>query len=578
MASLVLLKGGESTIYELKQHEMVMGRHTDCQIHLDSNMVSRKHARVICEDSTWYVEDLGSGNGTVINGQRITSKAVLKHDDRIKVGPMLLRFEDSTTAITTKAAAAAAVSRSNPVAETTPFDLTVVGDKGDAATIMASLEGGSGKYSLDVQPEVKLRAIIEISRNLAGTVDLDALLPKILDSLFSVFPAADRGCVLLKSETGQMIPKAIKHRRESDDDSVKLSRTILNKVLQDKTGILSADAANDARFEASESISNFTIRSMMCVPLLGLDGEPIGIINIDTQNPLKQFKKDDLDLLMVVAGQAAVCYENARLAVTYMEKQKQDNEMRIAANVQRALLPETLPTVEGYDFFASYDSAQAVGGDYYDCLVLPGKKMCLAFGDVAGKGVPASLVMSRLSSVVQSTMEFVNEAGEAVGRINNHMCANAVEGRFVTFVLVILDTQTHEMSLSIAGHMSPIIRHANGSLEEFPEESVGLPLGVASGMPYDVITYKIQPGETIVIYTDGVSEAMNPKNDLYGMDRLREMITKNPADPTEMGKVILADVRKFAAGRSQSDDITLMCFGRKPAVDSPTEIVKGRNS
>jgi serine phosphatase RsbU (regulator of sigma subunit)/pSer/pThr/pTyr-binding forkhead associated (FHA) protein len=563
MASLVLLKGGESSAYELKRDEMIMGRHSDCDIHLDSNMVSRKHARVVRENSKWYVEDLGSGNGTAVNSQRITSRVPLKHDDRIKVGPMLLRFED-TTASAGKPVAAPSKPRTSPVAETTPFDLTVVGDSNDGATIMASMQSSSERFTLEVQPEAKLKAIIEISRFLAGTVDLDALLPKILDNLFNVFPAADRSCILLKNEAGQMIPKAIKYSRESDDDSVKLSRTILNKVLQDKIGILSADAANDARFQASESISDLTIRSMMCVPLLGLNEEPIGIINIDTQNPLKQFKKEDLDLLMVVAGQAAVCYENARLAITYLEKQKQDNEMRIAANVQRALLPEQLPNVAGYEFFASYESAQAVGGDYYDVLLLPDNKVCLAFGDVAGKGVPASLVMSRLSSVVQNTMEFVHTAGEAAERINNHMCANAVEGRFVTFVLVILDTQQNEMSVAIAGHMSPMIRKPDGSIEEFTEESVGLPLGVAEGVSFDVITRQIAPGETVVIYTDGVSEAMNPKNDLYGVERLRDFILKNKSVPTDLGKAILADVKKHAAGRSQSDDITLMCFGRRP--------------
>jgi serine phosphatase RsbU (regulator of sigma subunit) len=336
----------------------------------------------------------------------------------------------------------------------------------------------------------------------------------------------------------------------------------LNKVLTDKTGILSADAANDARFQASETISNFTIRSMICVPLLGLDGEPLGIINIDTQNPLKQFRPEDLDVLMAVAGQAALSYENARLAVSYMEKQKQDNEMQIAANVQRALLPEKLPEAPGYEFFASYESAQAVGGDYYDCLLLPNDKVCLAFGDVAGKGVPASLVMSRLSSVVQNTLEFVQSAGEAAERINHHMCANAVEGRFVTFTLTIIDLKTHEMSLVIAGHMSPIIRKADGSVEEFPEEVVGLPLGVADGVPFDVVKRTLQPGETVVIYTDGVSEAMNPESDLYTVERLRDVISKNTSRPSELGKIILADVKKHANGRYQNDDITLMAYGR----------------
>jgi serine phosphatase RsbU (regulator of sigma subunit) len=548
----------------LKEDETVLGRHPECGVHLESNMVSRKHARVLREGRDHFLEDMGSGNGTTVNGQRIADKTLLRHEDRIKLGPMLLRFEDPNAAAKGSSAGMQFTKRPDHDA-TFAFQLDLSSDEEDASTIMSSLGGASGYGALEVRPEVKLKGILEISRSLAGTLDLQKLLPKILETLFNMFPQADRGCILLKDDaSGHLLPRAIKHRRADQDESVKLSRTILNKVLQEKTGILSADAANDARFNASESISNFTIRSMMCVPMLGLDGNPMGVINVDTQNPLNQFQKDDLDLLMAVAGQAALSYESARLLVTYMEKQKQDNEMNIARNVQRALLPEQLPTVEGYDFFASYEAAQAVGGDYYDCLPLAEeRKVCLAFGDVAGKGVPASLVMSRLSSVVQSTLDFVHEAGAAVERINNHMCANAVEGRFVTFVLVIIDLATHEMSIVNAGHMAPMIRRTDGSVEEFGEELVGLPLGVAEGFPFDVARRTLAPGEVVVIYTDGVSEAMNPQSELYGTQRIQKLIAKNPPDAAQIGTVILADVKKHANGRPQNDDITLMAFGRR---------------
>lgn len=566
MPSIVILKAGESTTHDLARDETVIGRHPECHIQIDSNMVSRKHCRVFRDGSRFLVEDMGSGNGTTVNGVRIVNATPLAHDDRVKLGPILIRFVDQAGGPNRPSpqtgGGGSGVLRAGSPPPAFKFNLS--DDADDSATITGSLAGDSGRFgALDVQPAAKLGGILEISRTLAGTVDLNSLLPKILDTLFSIFPSADRGCILLKdAATGQMIPRAIKHRRADDDESVKLSRTIVNKVLADKAGVLSADAASDSRFQASESIANFTIRSMMCVPLLGLDGEPLGIINIDTQNPVKQFQKDDLDLLMAVAGQAALSYENARLVVSYTEKQKQDNEMQIAAGVQRALLPEHLPQVPGYEFSATYESAQAVGGDYYDCLLLPGDRVALAFGDVAGKGVPASLVMSRLSSVVQCTMEFVEEVGEAGARINEHMCANAVEGRFVTFTLAIIDLKSHEMSLIIAGHMSPMIRRTDGTTEEFPEEMIGLPLGVVAGMTYEVRRRTLQPGETVVIYTDGVSEAMNPASDLYGTDRLREMIGKNSAEPAKLGQVILADVKRHANGRPQNDDITLMVFGR----------------
>jgi serine phosphatase RsbU (regulator of sigma subunit) len=580
MAKLILLAAGQTVPHELTTDEVLLGRHPECQIVIDSNMVSRKHARVVRSGNEFFLEDLGSGNGTTVNGQRVTTRVPLNHDDRVKLGPILFRFEcppineSNKLAKTAVMGGKAASPPPRPAAAAPTLDLPTIsnvdidaGEMESSPTVLGAIQGlggGAGAFgALEVQPEAKLRGVLEISRALAGTVDMGALLPRILDTLFSIFPGADRGCILLKdSATGAMIPRAIKHRRPGEDESVKLSRTIVNKVLNEKTGILSADAANDDRFQASESISNFTIRSMMCVPLLGLDGEPLGIINIDTQNPLRQFKGEDLDLLFAVAGQAALTYESARLVVSHLEKQKQDSEMRIAANVQRALLPETLPKVDGYQFFATYDTAQAVGGDYYDTRVDDDGRVYLAFGDVAGKGVPASLVMSRLSAVVQNTLDFVKHVGEATERINHHMCANAVEGRFVTFVLAMIDPKTHEMQLCIAGHMSPMIRRADGSIEELPGDSIGLPIGVVDGMTFDVSTRSLGPGDTVVIYTDGVSEAMNPNSDLYGDDRLRDLVKKGPADAAELGKIIREDVRLHANGREQNDDITLMTFGR----------------
>ncbi len=548
MPTLMLLKDGEAISFRLTDDVTVLGRAPECQIQLDSNMVSRRHAQVTRDNNDYFVEDLGSGNGTFLNGKRVDERTPLKANDRLKLGPILLRFESGSGARLGLSAGKDATG-------------VEIGDV--TATIMESADNTSGFGVLQVQPEAKLRAVIEIARSLAGTVDMQAIVPRILDTLFTIFPQADRGCVLLKdAETANMVPVAQKHRKADADETVKLSRTILNKVLSERTGILSADATSDSRFEAAASISSLTIRSMMCVPLLALDGTPMGVINLDTQNVLSRFNKDDLDLLLAVAGQAALSYENARLLTSHMEKLKQDSEMAIASNVQQALLPKTLPQAAGYEFYASYDSALAVGGDYYDAMLLDDGKVCLSFGDVAGKGVPASLVMSRISSVVRSTLQYVDDVGEAIKAVNNHMCSSAVEGRFVTYILALVDTRSHEVQLAIAGHMSPMIRKADGTIEEFDEESVGVPVGVIEDYPYDVLSRPIAPGETILFYTDGVSEAMNPKGELYGDKRVRDFLRTSKGNAAEIGKALLADVRTHANGRDQNDDITIMIFSR----------------
>jgi serine phosphatase RsbU (regulator of sigma subunit) len=556
MPKLILLQGGQTTIVDLPEGESVVGRLPECGVQLNSNMISRRHAQLVRTGDEVVLEDLGSGNGTFLNGQRLTERAVLKHDDRIKFGPILARFESDPPP-------KPETHRKTFVPGATPDLLVTIASEESGSTIMGAVDATGGFGLLDVQPEAKLKAILEISRSLAGALDIESLLPKILDTLFTIFPAADRGTILLKDDvSGRMTPRAMKHRRPSDDDSVKLSRTVVNAVLQQKKAILSADAGSDARFQAAESISALAIRSMMCVPLLSLGNESIGLIHIDTQNALAQFKKEDLEILIAVAGQAALSFESARLMHSFVEKQKQDSEMLIARTVQRALLPDEFPSVPGYEFFTTYEAAQAVGGDYYDIIPMNDGRICLAFGDVAGKGVPASLVMSRLSSAVRTTIEFVSRTDEAVQRINNHMCAKAVEGRFVTFVLVVLDPMNHRLELSNAGHMSPIIRRAGGVVEEVDDATVGVPLGVLEGYDFERVELQLEENDCFVLYTDGVSEAMNPQGDLYTPERLREVVARSSGRVHELGPLIRADVKQHAAGRPQNDDITLMLVGR----------------
>ena len=563
MACLIVQEDGQRVQYELKEGENLIGRHPDSALAIVKPSVSGRHAMIHVRDGSFIIEDIGSRNGTFVNQDRISSQVQLKHNDMVQFGDAVARFENLSEAPAPRPAASKTVAG----AATVSGETTLAGGinlEDSEATITGEVGTGARFGVLDVNPEAKLKAVLEISQSLAGTADVEAMLPKILSTLFSVFHYADRGCILLKDAKGEMVPRAMRYRQQGEDASVRLSRTVVNKVLTEKTGILSADAATDTAFDGSASIADLKIRSMMCVPLLGLDGEPTGVLSIDSQNPLGQFTKDDLDILLTVAGQAALSYESARLMQSYAEKQKQDNELKIAQTVQRALLPDVLPTADGYEFFASYDAAQAVGGDYYDCFDLGEGKICLSFGDVAGKGVPGALIMSRMSSCVQSTIRHVRDVVGAISAINDHMCDTSVEGRFVTYVLAFVDTLNHTVELSNAGHMAPAIRRADGSVEVFDEELTGTPIGVMEDYPYEAETRQLNPGDMVVIVTDGVDEAMNYEDELYGGERLLEFVKNGSSNASELGKALLADVRRHANGRPQNDDITIMTFGRNP--------------
>jgi serine phosphatase RsbU (regulator of sigma subunit)/pSer/pThr/pTyr-binding forkhead associated (FHA) protein len=565
MATLVVVIDGKPTEYQLTGEPMSIGRHPDCTIAINEPSVSGRHANIQGADGVFVIEDAGSRNGTFVNDQRIEGRADLHHGDAIRFGNTAAHFHDPASRPATDdspvLADRAGAGEPVPFFGSGPGQVNI--DEADEPTITDKLSTAGRFGILEVNPEAKLKAVLEISNNLAGTVDLTALLPKILDSLFGIFRCADRGCILLKDDTtGELVPRAMRHRRKDEDSTVRLSRTIIQRVLTEKSGVLSADATVDSAFSTSQSIADINIRSMMCVPLLRSDGQVLGILSIDSQNTLGQFTHDDLDILMTVAGQAALAYENAQLVQIYAEKRKQDAEMDIAKSVQRALLPTEMPEVEGYQFYASYDSARAVGGDMYDWFELPDGKICLSFGDVAGKGVPGALIMSRMDSCVQSTIRHVHDAVEAVCAINEHMCDSEVEGRFVTYILCIVDTNSHEVVLVNAGHMPPIIRRADGTIEKFDEELSGPPICVVDDYPYEAQTCKLEPGDLIVMYTDGVDEAMNSEGELYGAQRLLDFVKNGPLEAEQMGKLLLEDVRRHAQGHPQSDDITIMTFGR----------------
>jgi serine phosphatase RsbU (regulator of sigma subunit)/hemoglobin-like flavoprotein len=276
-------------------------------------------------------------------------------------------------------------------------------------------------------------------------------------------------------------------------------------------------------------------------------------------------QSEDLKLLLEISGQPTISSAHSRLFSSFLAKKAQDYDLQIARNVQQTLLPGTLPRIDDYEIHAVYDPARTVGGDYYDCFALDEHRICVSFGDVSGKGVPAALIMARLASAVQSTMRFTHDVREAVSAINSHMCHRAAEGRFVTFVLLVLDLEAHAVQLVNAGHRPPLVLSPGGALEDLGLPAVGPPLGVVDGQAYEAVSRAFGPGETLMLFTDGVDEAMSPASERYGMDRLKALLDSRPHRPGDLGVALLNDIRSHAAGRPASDDITILTISRRPA-------------
>ncbi len=560
MAVLRALQGSNpGQLFPLEGEQAVLGRHPDCDIVLESGSVSRRHARILAAGAEFFVEDLNSRNGTYVNGQQITGRQRLDEGDQLSVCDLVFVFHQRLPG--------APPETEDEVERTLPGVLFDDARPASNSTIMSKVDVSSGSAGLrpEVNPEAKLKAIIEIAQNLSTALSVDEVLPKLLDSLFKIFAQADRGFVVLRDPaTGRLVPKAIKHRQLDHQQTIRLSRTIISSVLSGKEAILSADAASDSRFDMAESIVDFHIRSMMCAPLISGSGEALGVIQIDTLDQRNRFNREDLDVLASVACQAAVALENAQLHETVMREQALERDLALAHEVQRGFLPAQPPAVPGYQFFSFYQAARQIGGDYYDYVMLPGDRTAVVVADVSGKGIAASLLMAKFSAETRFCLAAEPTPAQAIARLNRVFCGSGWEDRFVTLVLCVLDPSQHEVTVVNAGHMPPLLRHAAGKVEPIAEDCSRLPLGIEADAEYPQAVVPLEDGSCISLYTDGITEAMDPEDRLYGEQRLLDLLKARNDGAERIGRAILDDVKRFVGERPQSDDMCLVCFGREP--------------
>jgi sigma-B regulation protein RsbU (phosphoserine phosphatase) len=569
VAYLHVIKGSRpGQVHELRGERMILGRHPSCEIVLDNAAVSRQHAQILNRRGTFFLEDLRSRNRTYVNGSPIEGRTELNDADEVTICDIVLRFfhaeqsDESAPGRPTNAALRTDPKRTRPSSSTPPGDQSDDGID-QSSSIISTIDTKSATTRLGVKPEVKLRAILEMSNMLARTLKLDDVLQSLLDGCFKVFPQADSGFVMLAAgEDREHIVKAALARGGDATGSVRMSKTILRTAMQSGEAILSADALEDSRFDASESLDGLGIRSMICVPLMGKGGDALGAIQLQTQSLRHQFTQSDLDVLVSVGSQAILAVENARLHEDLLRRSHLERELRFATQVQLGFLPEVRPTPPGYEFFDYYEPAERVGGDYFDYIQLNDGRIAIGLADVAGKGIPAALLMARLYSSVRLHMFTQPTPGKVLAGLNAEIHSQGLGHRFVTFVLLILDPVRNELTIANAGHLPPIVRTLDGQATSIGRKESGMPLGINPEQNYNELTVSIDPGTSVVVYTDGITESMNAANELFGRARLEQFVSSIGGSAEELTKAIVTEVDRFCGTRPQRDDMCLVCLRR----------------
>jgi phosphoserine phosphatase RsbU/P len=554
MPSLILTKTPDGSAtgerHPLGNEPLIIGRSPEkCRVVLPANAVSREHARIIPLNGQYFVEDLQSRNKTYVNNKVVEGKwpNPLKNGDNIKICDFLFAFHDE---------------KGKPAPDDDDEE------ESSNTTVEATFKRASPKDFLDPQPQEKLRALLDITTELSKALNVDALMPQIADQLFKVFKQADRCFIIEVDEDNRLRPVVTKVRRPAAGNE-RFSRTIVRRCLATLQSYLSEDATSDTEVSAAQSIAEFKIRSVMCVPLATQDGTPLGVIQLDSQDRTKKFSQDDLKFLICVAGQAAIALENASLHEAILTQEKLEEENRAATRVQRGFLPQSFPVLPGYEFFAHYTAARTVGGDYYDFIPLADGRLAILLGDVSGKGVPAALLMARLSGEARVAMLTQPGVAGAITHLNEQLMMANLEDRYVTLSAAVIDPKSNRVELVSAGHLSPwVYRQSQKKLTKVFEKDEGdFPVGWVPGHVYTAYPVELAPGDSLIVYTDGIEDAQPASGERFtedGVKRTMDMALKGmqKVTPRELGARIVQAVETHAGNHPQFDDIALVCFGR----------------
>ena len=572
-------------IFPMTTDSFVVGRQTYCDLVLNNHTVSREHAKFVKKDGRWYIEDLQSRNGVWINGKRTGYEPVrLTDGDNILIGDVSLVFHtDAPSSSKSKEQRSNLEASSSRISDDVfdPKSIRSQYSVNGASSIVSDPDKVGCKTIAQYKREVKLleervRVFLEFAKILGKAEDSGDLTPRFLDGLLRIFPNAESASVCVQKpdaddpDNPQWTIMGHACRDDDDIDQCGVSRAALQFVADARVAVLSDSAPCDLRFNSSEGVATSQIRSVIAAPVYELGSDKlIAVIQIDSRVQKRRFTKDDLKLLVSVAGQIAVYWENQRQRDAIVAQKLAVQEMQLANQVQRGFLPLEPPKIESYEFFDYYLPAKYVGGDYFDYIPLSDGSLAIILGDVAGKGISASLLMAKLSSETRYSLALGKTRAETMRRLNAVFSENHWGGRFITLVMIILEPETGVVHIFNAGHLYPVVSKADGTVERVGKGFNSFPLGVVPNADFPEFVYSLKEGDAMSIMSDGFPDAQNVDEVAYGDDRIEHAL-RNPdmADATTLGRRLVHDMKRFSDSCPQTDDQCLVVFRRVPSNDS----------
>ena len=548
--------------FPLGRLRITLGRSARNDLCIPDPFASRVHAEVRREGEEYFLQDLGSANGTLYNGGTVEGTVPLTSGGRIQIGETEIVFDDGSY----HSSMGATMITDN--SSTSLPEATIAIASGDRTTsgLLEAIEGARTKPEQSVAARVAregdlLALISKVGVTLLSSSTLDETLEQIVSLVFEAVPA-DRCLLMMRDGENEEMRVAVARLRDrvGEVGEIRVSRNVMDEVVMRGNSVLTSDAQHDPRF-ASGTMVLQGVRSVLAVPL-GVSDKVFGIIYADSPIAEGRFTEDHLKLLTTLASVAAIRVENAKLVEARLQQERLERELQLAMEIQQRFQPAAPPQIAGYELQGISFPCYEIGGDYYDFIRRADGRLVIALGDVSGKGTAAALLMSSLHAAIHAQTGSHDTLVDTVSAVNKYLAENIPPNRFVTLFFAELDPESGALSFLNAGHNPPLIVHAAGTVEQL--SSGGLPLGIKGDAEYREGRTHLKPGDVLVIYSDGVTEAASPNGEEFGPTRLYEVVSRNvDASAAGIRDRIESALTKFSQGTPAADDITLVIVKRQ---------------